>query len=314
MKKILLVIFINLALIFAIILTAEHFAYTKTLEKKYEHSKVFIVDKNKPKPFWRNEMLDFENEYNESLKYDLRKPVGLEYKKPPIVLFGCSFTYGYRLNDEQTFGAYLSKLSKRPVYNRAFNAWGFPHMVYQLSRDDFYREVKEPEYVIYVFSKNQMQMMYDYTFQLWDEAMCLRYKLSNGKLVKVKNPPKFIRGFYLLKFINQKMARKVIDCNFSQKDEELAIAHFKTAKESALKHWKNTKFVVLLYDQTPETEWFDEKFASDLKKNGFIVLKMDDIAGFKVYDAKFQMTENDPHPSERLWQLFTPKLVKTLGL
>lgn len=301
-------------LILAIILTAEHFAYQNTLAKKYEHSKVFIVDENKPKPFWQNKMLDFEAEYDQYLKDALRKPIGLEYKKAPIVLFGCSFTYGYRLNDNQNFGYYLSKYSKRPVYNRAFNAWGFPQMVYQLSRDDFYQEVKEPEYVIYIFSKNQMQMMYDYTFQLWDNGLCLRYKLKDGKLVKVKNPPDFLQGFYLLKFFNQKMTRNVIDCIFTEKDEQLAVAHFATAKNEALKHWKNTKFIVLFYEDTPETEGFDERLTADLEKNGFIVLKMDDIAGFKVSGEKFKMSNEDPHPNERLWRIFTPKFVKYLNL
>lgn len=314
MKKILIIILVNVFLILTALIAAEIWAYNSIAAKKFEHSKTFTVDKDEMKPFPFVKMKEFEQEYENFEKNSFRTPQGLEYTKKPILLFGCSFTYGYRLNDNQTFSYYLAKAAHRPVYNRGHNAWGLPHMVYQLKNIDFYKQVPEPEYVIYLFSKHHIQMFYDYTFQLWDENICLRYKNKAGKLEKVKNPPKFIQGSYLLKTIYRKFADNSYKCIFSSKDEELALLHFITSKKEYEKHWKNTKFVVLFYDETTETEGFDEKLQNDLRKEGFIVLKMDEVAGFDVSDEKFRVLSDDPHPGEQLWRQFCPKLVKALNL
>ena len=134
--------------IFICLLTAEFFAYKYTIKQKQEHSKYFIVDEQKLQPFYKVEMNEFDEIYKRD-KDSFRKPNGVNYSKKPIVLFGCSHIYGYRLEDNQTLSYHLSEKSQRPVYNRAYNSWGMPHMVYQLFQIDFYKEVPEPEYLIY---------------------------------------------------------------------------------------------------------------------------------------------------------------------
>jgi len=55
-----------------------------------------------------------------------RKPDGLEYKnKTPILIFGCSFAFGQYLNHKKTVSYKLSKLLKRPVYNRSVPGGGY---------------------------------------------------------------------------------------------------------------------------------------------------------------------------------------------
>lgn len=315
MKKTVFIIFLNVCFILGCLLVAEHFAYKYTLKQREEHAKTFIIYEKSIKPFWQTKMKDdFDLEYVND--HSFRKPDGIDknYKKPPIVLFGCSFTYGYKLNDDQTISHFLSEMSKRPVYNRGHNSWGLPHLVYQLSREDFYQNVPEPEYLIYVFSKHSIQMFYDYVFQLWDTNICLRYKEKNGKLIRVENPPKFIQGSYLLKIFYRKLAENSYNCKFSDKDENLAVLHFVTAKNEAQKHWKNTKYVVLFLDKITETEGFQDKLQSDLKKEGFVVLNAEDLTGFSDIPKKYRVQPDDPHPGEKYWQHLVPALIKKLNL
>ena len=311
MKNFIKILIANSFVFLILLFIAEYYAFQKVAAQKAEHVKTFIAYDDLK---FFNKMVDFDEQYAQEKEHGFRKPVGLDYKKKPVILFGCSYTYGYKLNDNQTFGYYLSEYSKRPVYNRAHNAWGLPQMVYQLSRDDFYNEVPEPEWVIYLFSKHNIQMLYDYTFQLWDKELCLHYKNKNGKLVREKLPPKIIQNSWLYKIYRKNKIKNIYDCIFSDEDEKLTVLYFKTAMEEAKKHWKNVKFIVLFYDETTETEGFDEKLQKDLQKAGFITYKMNDIAEFDVTDTKFRVAEKDPHPSEKLWQLFCPKLAKKLML
>ena len=49
--------------------------------------------------------------------YPVRDPFGVNYKRNPIVMFGCSYGFGSPLNPEQTLAYKLSEMLKRPVYN-----------------------------------------------------------------------------------------------------------------------------------------------------------------------------------------------------
>ena len=75
--------------------------------------------------------------------FKIRQPEGLNYKnKPPIIIFGCSFAHGtILLNRNQTIGSKLSKITKRPVYNRGIQGGGLADMYWQTTEDDFYKEV-----------------------------------------------------------------------------------------------------------------------------------------------------------------------------
>ena len=50
--------------------------------------------------------------YDLDLK-DNRPISGKTFKKKPILLFGCSVTYGFKLSNEENFSGILSKLTKR---------------------------------------------------------------------------------------------------------------------------------------------------------------------------------------------------------
>lgn len=54
-----------------------------------------------------------------------------------IVLFGCSYTFGEGLNDEDTFAWKLGELlgSKYQIYNHAYNGWGSHQMLALLESD-----------------------------------------------------------------------------------------------------------------------------------------------------------------------------------
>ena len=69
--------------------------------------------------------VDYENLASKFVEYDLynqfcgekRLDFGAEYTKNPVLVFGCSYSYGHGLKREQTFPYLLSEYTKRPVLN-----------------------------------------------------------------------------------------------------------------------------------------------------------------------------------------------------
>ncbi len=139
--------------------------------------------------------LEFKDEYKQLLSrgfyglgnfqemYIFRRPVKYENNNKSVILFGGSFAWGRGLQEHQTFHYKLSKLMKRTVYNRAICGWGTQHMLYQLLQNDFYNEISEPEYVIYVFISNHVDRIFKYKFiQDFSRRTCYNYlKYNNYK-------------------------------------------------------------------------------------------------------------------------------------
>ena len=90
--------------------------------------------------------------------FSFRKPCGLEYKKQPILLYGCSFTYGDGLKDNENFSYILSKTTKRPVYNFGLSGKGMQHSLHIMQNHP--KISPEPQYIIYTFLQRQIRRLY----------------------------------------------------------------------------------------------------------------------------------------------------------
>ena len=107
MKKQTLIIVANIFLIFLLFIFTEYAVYF--IDKKFNHK---YLGKTYP-PF-----LLFKNEPSmDKYKKIFREPVGLENKKAPILMYGCSFSYGAYLEENDRPDYILSQLTQRPVYN-----------------------------------------------------------------------------------------------------------------------------------------------------------------------------------------------------
>lgn len=79
---------------------------------------------------------------------DFRPYIGTEYKNKGIVLFCCSYMYGFSLPSEETFAWKLSHLTRRPVYNLAIPGSGVQHGLMQIESHDYDDIIKNSEYAI----------------------------------------------------------------------------------------------------------------------------------------------------------------------
>ena len=129
--------------------------------------------------------------------------IGHTNKKPPILLFGCSFAYGTFLKNNQTFSYKLSKLTKRNVYNMALEACGIQYMYYFLSDENFYNDFSSnpPQYVIYLYIPSHLQRLTSNIFpnSLSLNGKLLLYNLKDNSLKIEKTPSVLFKSFLIKK-------------------------------------------------------------------------------------------------------------------
>lgn len=317
-KKILKIILINLLALVLLLVMSEVILFNIT-KSKIENQ--FKIRQEMNKKIGAAVQSDFKYSLSvESFDYNseksrMRKPEGLSYKKPPILLFGCSYTYGDGLYNKDTFSYKLSHFTKRPVYNRAMQGWGTQHMLYQLKRNDFYNEVKTPEYVIYTFIPDHLNRLYRYQYPPPYNYILLRYKLTQNGYEEIKPFCKPLWGLYTVNEIQNLIEKNILT---SDKNKDKNFEYFyKMMIESRKiinKHYPKAKFVILVYrcnDKFPENcDYWWKKF----QNTGFIVISTDQLLKPGTLEEKPYTGIDGFHPSGKAWDVIVPSLAKKLNL
>lgn len=241
-----------------------------------------------------------------------RLPEGEQYKnKKPIVIFGCSYAYGYNLSAEQTLSYKLANAAKRPVYNRAWIGWGIQHMLYQAQYEKLYEQIQEPEYVIYLYINDHLRRLYLMSFAAWnllEEEPNLRYKEKNDKLILIQNKNPILRQIKRL-YLTNKLHTLYVEKHLLKNQEKcynFALKHFVEAKSEMQKHWKDTKYIVLFYNDNTD----NKDFKAELEKNGYIIIDSSELTNQNLEDSMYMMPNY--HPTEAAWDLIAETLAKKL--
>ena len=318
MKRIIKIIIINI-IIFIFLLFIIEVGIWYCENKRLELNKDEFILKNGYIPFHggiKKDNIDLNYFPSEENNYG-RSPEGLQYKKKkPVVIFGCSYAYGFLLNKNQTLSYKLAQSTKRPVYNRAFTAWGSAHMLTQVRDELFYKQVPEPEYAIFLSMRDHFRRLYIITFmsnEMLFENFYIRYKEKNGELIRITNKNNFL-NFIKRLYITQKFHHFYVNNIVLKKDDytngyEFYFKQLSESKKEMQKHWQNTKYVFILYDTLKD----EDILLNMLKDDGFIVLNLPKLTDENLLDKKY-ILEKDGHPNEAAWDLLTPIIAKELKL
>lgn len=246
-----------------------------------------------------------------------RPPFGLEYKKSPIWIFGCSFVHGTSMEtgdheDKDTFGSILSEKTHHPVYTRGYPSWGIQHMYYQLEKGDIFNDLPIPEYVIYVYISDHAGRMQKLVYDLWSDGAYLRYEEKNGKLVQIKpileplwklNAVKIWLGYLGYNIRHQDDCR---DKNF-----DLLKKYIISSNEILKQHNPNVKFIVLKYNGNDNfSAWFIETERwKEIEEAGITVIDADKELNVNLKDKEFLDPDNY-HPNPYAWKKISDLLAK----
>lgn len=234
--------------------------------------------------------------------------INVTSKFRPIVLCGCSFTWGEALKYNETVSYQLADLTGRPVYNRAGRGWGVAQFLYLTSRDDFYNTVSEPEYLIYIYIEDHLNRIDK--FKVTPAAINFqpKYKVSGNKLVPEK-PHFYDTIFAVLDFQYEYNYRNHIDS-----DETLKL-YFEQAEQNIHEHWPDTKLVVLVYPMGmwERSDQKSRKLWKELADNyNYTVIFAKDLTDVDLTSEEYRV--DGWHPNADAWKILLPKLIEVFNI
>lgn len=315
--KILKIIFINFLFLIAIFLIAEIISFIIGYKMQYN----FILNKQGTFDYmFSRYYANVTREYYDVPNEKMRKIAGKNFKKNPIILFGCSVTYGNLLKDNENFSGVLSKITKRPVYNMAGDGWTLTHMLKNLQSNPTIENIN-PDYIIYTFITDQKRRLYFYQGWPHDTGLYLRYKIDRkNNLVEVKEKYPFYWRSAFVK--TMQIYIQQMNINNTEKTTKLMLKILDESVKIMKQRYPHAKLIMLLYsdidceqgerDILQTNTYLSDYELKTIKEMGFEVVNIEEEMGFPTCTFSYKIDNH--HPSAKFWNEFTPKLVKKFNM
>lgn len=259
--------------------------------------------------------ISYNDTYSNLISSENFRPIeNKDSKEAPIILFGCSNTWGLHLNENETFSYQLGKLTNHPIYNRAQCGWGVQHMFFQLNNEDFYKLISIPNknsitpYIIYVFFDGHYSRMTSPTTLSYPNCYSIFYKKKNNKFIPKKRnfiSDKIIIQHYINNHIQWSSFNKL---DFYQRQKtDLIIDYIIQSQKEAKKHWGNVNFVVFFYSNI----FYGDQTIKKLNDAGIITITDKDT---KINSEDKKYKSSDEHATALYWEHVTPIIIDKLNL
>ena len=296
MKKLFISVLISIIIIFLVDIS---WFFVDVYNVKAFLKKRNIPENRKFKYFLRP---SFNQSIEKILYVKFREPINIKSNLAPIYLFGCSFAYGDYLNDNETFGAYLAKITNRPVYNFGFHGWGIQHVLLLLEHYDF-SKIKTPKYIIYIYMDDHIRRMYSKYFEGFDDASYFRYLYKNGEFI-----PDESNGLtlYLYRKIHcYKNYKTATNPKNNEKNFNLFKKYIEKINDLIKEKFPDSKFIIFVYEEV----WNKQDWQS-VEKMGIKVVRKEEDLGNEIEEYRL----GDSHPSAKAWEHYTPIFIKKSGI
>lgn len=277
---------------------------------------------------WKDKKIDASHPFRMYVPYEkhlfylfrdkkyIRKPAGMQYLgKKSIVLYGGSYSYGYLLPFEKSFGKILSDRTKRTVYNFSMSSRGIQHMLYFLEEENHFSQFSEPEFVIYTFIDDHVRRLYQ-PCNCNDNVEHIEYARFRGDLKKKNSVLKYLHSFYIYNKIQKYFFEKYSYEQNREKNFELVKEYFIKSKKCLEKHYPNAKFVILLYpsgEENIKNIYIEHVEWADLKKSGFEIYNVNELTHTDLRKSVYKSNDG-MHPNEKAWELIVPYLSEKLQI
>lgn len=225
------------------------------------------------------------------------------------LFFGCSFTFGDGLNDNQTLPYFFQSFNRQfRSYNYGFNSYTTTHMLAHLNRPDFYREINEKKGVaFYIFYNGHIERNIPSLSwgRSWEGNYLVYQKNSIKKtgIIKNKEP---------IKYWAFKTAKEIAFLNLFQINYPLKLRDENLEKTADIiedayhiytKKFGNNNFIVLVYPGSTLPLLIKHR----LNTLNISIIDYTDL--FTLQQSEFWIKE-DGHPNEKANQ----RVAEVLGI
>ena len=238
-----------------------------------------------------------------------------------LMFFGCSFTYGQGISDDQTLPHYAGALAPGHMpYNYGVGGYGTNSMLAQIEDPRFPKAVPQKSGIgVYVMLEDHIfRSMGDSQTLTWGTPMPY-YEMENGKPV-FKGPFWKARPFYcaLAKLVFKSQTASLAHVRlprkaFTREDVAFVSALIKESARLMKKSYPDSRFVVLLYPANQKeakplwVDWMEE----DIAGSGITILNYLTMLTLKDTELRVPI---DGHPNGVAHELVARRMVEDLGL
>jgi hypothetical protein len=242
-------------------------------------------------------------------------PSNLDDKDQFILFFGCSFTFGIGVEDNETLPFYIAQQAPRyRVYNYGVGGYGPHQMLAHLQRDELKSEIEESSGIaVYTFIDNHINRANGMSDGLWGRSWDGPFYTldSSGQLVRQGG---FRWGRPVQSFINYTVSRsytaKYFNLSIPRVNEahiELTARIIEEARDAFRSKFGSEKFYVVLYPGA----WEADRLIPKLEQAH--IKYLDYTTLFQGHWKQFTFT-GDGHPTPAGHKVIAQKLANDLGL
>lgn len=228
------------------------------------------------------------------------------------LFFGCSFTYGDAVHDNETIPYYFQKNNPGfQAYNYGFFGYSPRHMLARLQHQEVAKQVIQKQGIgIYTYIEDHVNRaipsagwigMYDGYFPNVDES-----SMQTDGVYRFVHPLKY--RFGMMVYGSKVRQHFAMDFPFvyRPKDYELTANLIKKSQEEYKKQFNNDRFYVVMY---PDALKKDSPMIGLLKERGINVIDYRNL--FPFPSKKYQL-QHDGHPNPEAHRLLMEQLTKDL--
>ncbi len=250
-------------------------------------------------------------EYNiNNLKRKFRIQNGSD-NKGSILFLGSFALNGHGLKRQQTLPYKIHKLTDRTTYKYSNDDWSITNIYHLFISDYIKNTVKNPEYIIFFFSSQDLDCMFKRQIDPYRTYMNKRYKLVDDEFIKeIKNRFLILNSLYIVKTIQIFTEENDLREEWNG-DLDLFTAYAAEIINKVKKDFPiNTpKFVFLTYNYS-----FDEEKTEELEEMGFIILDANALTNCDLGQSEFFESQEYYVPNEKTYDIIAKALVQHFNL
>ena len=228
---------------------------------------------------------------------EIRKSaIGTDKNKKAVIIAGCSFAYGFLLDEKDCIHSTLSKETGRTVSNLGTLAGGIREFVWFLrNKEELSKHINnnfDVQYVIFIYYKNAKRKLF------YDESLnCPQIQVNKDKTITIL-PDKPI--YHLFSYKLYQLIK--YDLMSEKTRNNLMTLYFNTINKETKILFPNSQFVILDYANEPTPE------IQALEKDGIKVITLGKELNVDLTQNQYK-TSDHIHPNAKIWRM-TAKMLK----
>lgn len=253
-------------------------------------------------------------------------PSSNEKSNQCMLFFGCSFIFGYGLNDNETLPYFVGEKTnhKYKIYNFAYSGYGAHQMLSAIEHGVVDKKISGCKSTIVVYDGMSDHLIRMVGKRIWD-INDPKYELVNNQAVfkgylsdnKVKRPA-ILKDIGLKSQIYIYLNRWAINKEYYLSENEkrkyvqLYTAILKKSKNLSKQKYNTNRFIILFWNFKDPLIFKDYNFAKSFKENSLEYYSLEEL--LSGYNNKyFIKNEMPPHPNKLANEIIADFLIKKLN-